>query len=239
MPTVVLGQEAYRPSATAIQRPVEAPVAEPGTPTYRALRWLQIPGGQGYFVGTNRSPEPSRMLSGPDELLIRALHLQDLSVTPLFTAFPTLRAEAAPVRMTALDALDAIRSDLGITLDDIARITGIGRTTFHYWRRTGADPRPSTVKPLWRLNAIGRAVAGRLGVDQALGWFRSGSPSPLDLLVRGDIGTVEELASRWLFTQPSLRRAEASLSVEEEIDVGPGASAEAARHSRRRPTRQR
>lgn len=239
--TALLQPPPFRSSATEIQGRIDSPVADPGTPTYRPLEWLDVPGWQSYFVTTSRSPEPSVTRLGLFERLVKALETGlDVSITPSSTPVPVSVVAPAAAQMSAVGALDAIRTELGVTLDEIARMTGIGRTTLHYWRRTGADPRPSTVGPLWRLHALGRALAGSLGRDRALGWLRSGSPSPLDLLMNGDFAAVEDLASPWLFSQPSLRYRGPSLAVDEEPEPPvEGTAAESARHSRRRPVRPR
>lgn len=94
---------------------------------------------------------------------------------------------------------DRLHRWLGLTVDDLAAIAGIARTTIHYWHRANARPRPATVRRLLRAYALVQALIAQGGVDVTATWLRSGAPSPLDLLKTGDYETVEDMVAAKLF----------------------------------------
>jgi hypothetical protein len=94
---------------------------------------------------------------------------------------------------------------LGLTYDDLASITGNGKSTFYDWRHTERTPRPATTQPLLRLYAVSRAMVDLLGASNAAAWFRAGQPSPVDLLRKKDFDAAEQAAAAVLFRQPKGR----------------------------------
>jgi hypothetical protein len=128
------------------------------------------------------------------------------------------RVTAEPA--TALSVAEDLRAWLGVTYDDLAAITGIGKTTFHHWKRTGAEPRPSTTYRLRSVHALVRALIAKLGVTGATEWLRVGTPAPIDLLLQGNYARVESLAHDVLFNQAALpeRNFSAFAPYDPEVD---------------------
>lgn len=155
--------------------------------------------------------------------------------------------EAAPVTAStssdALKAADELRQWLNLTYEDLEKITGIAKETFHYWRRTAATPRPSTVRRLWRVHALVRALRSRLGEERAREWLYSGHPNPIELLLQGNLEAVEVLAQKVLFSPPTARPEEqpdyAPFLPEPEFDLRVETAGAPLRRARRRPTRGR
>jgi hypothetical protein len=132
---------------------------------------------------------------------------------------------ARPLRSSALAAADDLRDWLDITYDDLARMTGVGRTTFYDWKRENRAPRPATTQRLRRLHGLVRAIRAELGFSEAADWFRTGTPAPIDLLLAGNYEGVERLAQQILFRQPYQRgpnfAAYAPYDPETDIDLRP------------------
>jgi len=105
---------------------------------------------------------------------------------------------------------------IGITHAELAEITGIGRTTFFYWRRTGATPQLRTLRPLWRVYSLAQAVQGALGRRGAQRWFNAGAPTPRELLLAGDFDEAELRAHRVVFQPTSTRRSTRFFGIGEE-----------------------
>jgi hypothetical protein len=106
-------------------------------------------------------------------------------VSPPPTQPPPVRPSAA------LAAAEELRDWLDLTYEDLAAITGIGRSTLFSWRhpQTGrSEVRPRRAR-LGRLNLL-HAVIGELvdvlGVDRARAAIREGDPSRLDRLRDAD-----------------------------------------------------
>ena len=109
------------------------------------------------------------------------------------------QSQATAKTSSALAAAEDLRVWLNITYDDLARMTGIGKTTFHHWKRTGAEPRPATTYRLRSVHALIRALIAKMGRDAATAWLRTGTPSPLELLLNGKLARVERMAHDVLF----------------------------------------
>lgn len=227
-----------RPRPTPLHTSIDFPPATAATPSYEAPEWLDLPRSRAIVVIPETGPTPSLRTGSLLERLFGAWSaVRRAPATPIASRVEeATEGETAP-RLSALAALDTIRQELGLTIDDVARITGIGRTTFHYWRRTGAEPRPSTVRSLWRLQALVMAIVRARGHEAGLGWLRAGTPSPLDRLLAGEIDCVEGLSSGWLFDQPAIRRAERSVATEEEPGAYSVPATAPAHRSSRRPVR--
>ena len=137
-------------------------------------------------------------------------------------------AVASPVTPTEpgispLDALTAIQELLGLSIEAAATAVGIGRTTPMDWRRTRRQPRPSTVRQLWRLYGVAMGLKEVLGVTGTLTWLGVGEIAPLSLLEAGDLDGFERAASRALYrpdaTRPFLPTLQTSV---EDLDTTPG-----------------
>lgn len=149
----------------------------------------------------------------------------------------------SPRRADALGAVEELRDWLDLTYEDLSVITGIATNTFYHWRRTGAKPRPSTVRRLWRLHALVRALIAQLGQGQVAAWLHAGPHSPLDLLMNGDLEAAEEAAHVLLFRHPPTKVADqpdyAPFRAEPEFEVRAGDATILPRRALRRPTRGR
>jgi hypothetical protein len=233
---------AYIPQVRSGPTPLHTSIATSpttaATPSSEAPGWWGLPCSRAIVVIPEGGPTPPLPAGSLLERLVGAWSLvRHAPATPVVSRVAEAgEGEPAP-RLSALEALDAVRQELGLTIDDVARITGIGRTTFHYWRRTGAEPRPSTVRSLWRLYALVMAIVRARGHEAGLGWLCAGTPSPLDRLLAGEINRVEDLSSGWLFDQPSIRRAERSVASEEEPGMYSVPATAPARRSGRKPAR--
>jgi len=139
-------------------------------------------------------------------------------------------------------AVDDLLEWMQITHDELSAMTGIGRTTFFYWKKKGAAPHPKTMRPLWRLHSLGEGVVRALGEGGAARWFNSGSPSPRELLMAGDTDAAENLAHRLLFQQPSFRESRFAALGEEDLQREPSQAqpgTRTVRRASRRPVRRR
>lgn len=87
--------------------------------------------------------------------------------------------------------LNEIISGLGITYDQLAQITGIGRTTLFYWRRGEASPRASNLHQVMRLHALVSLLVKRFGNNGATSWLQLANPERWDRLIHGDLVWVE------------------------------------------------
>jgi transcriptional regulator with XRE-family HTH domain len=111
------------------------------------------------------------------------------------------------VKSEAFDVLANLHGSLDLSMEDIASITGISRRTLFLWKQGRVSPRPKTLRPLWRLQALMRGVLDILGERGTKSWLNYGDPSPLDQLIAGRIAVVEEEANRIMFRQSALRPA--------------------------------
>ena len=111
-------------------------------------------------------------------------------------------------RHQAIEATEDLIRWLGLTYQDIAQITKVAKGTIFNWRRSGAEPRPHTIRRLLRVHALLALVARRLGEEGVGRWVRAGSPSPLELLLNGDLEAAERIAYRDFFRQRELRTSE-------------------------------
>jgi hypothetical protein len=99
---------------------------------------------------------------------------------------------------TPLEAADAVKAFFNLRLDELTRVTGVKRTTYLDWRRNQRTPRPSSVQRLMDVYGLTYSLVRGMGAQDATIWFRSGSPTPLDMLADGDAKAVERLARRAL-----------------------------------------
>lgn len=125
----------------------------------------------------------------------------------------------------AVELADEIRRVLSLTYDDLEATTGIGRTTFLYWRRTGGTPRPATMRKLSRVHALVRAVVAHAGLEGTRAWFSSGTQSPLSLLLAGNLDELENKVHALVFNSSESTRPEPfsvpAFSVEPDFDIRP------------------
>jgi hypothetical protein len=157
----------------------------------------------------------------------------DLAAARAVAVLPAPRQQPG---ISALDAVDAIVELFEVPMEAVAAMAGIGRTTPMHWRRTGASPRPSTVRELWRLYGMAMSLRAALGSAGTRSWLRSGESSPLSLLEAQDLGKFERLVARVAF-DPAYTRAfspAAETNADFDVEVGSGAPARASRRRVRR-----
>jgi hypothetical protein len=84
----------------------------------------------------------------------------------------------------------------GAAKADLAAMVGVRSTkTLYNWRdRPATVLRRTTQIRLVRLHALVRSIINAMGPLDGRVWLTSGTPSPLDLLVQGDIAAVEQRA---------------------------------------------
>ena len=144
-------------------------------------------------------------------------------------------------RSEAGRVINELRRTLQLSIDDISACTGIARRTLFLWQSGRVTPRASTMRPLWRLHALMRAVVEILDFTGARSWLNAGDPSPLDRLLDRRMDLVEEEVNRIIFRQSSLRPPQwegARPEVDDGVDVTTRRGVKA-RTSDRRPQRLR
>jgi hypothetical protein len=99
------------------------------------------------------------------------------------------------------DQVSEIISWLGLTNDQLSQITGIGRSTLFYWRRSGSAPRATNARNIDRLHSLASLLVKRFGIKGAQSWLHNGPSRPWDYLIEGEIASVEDLARGALFGQ--------------------------------------
>jgi hypothetical protein len=156
-----------------------------------------------------------------------------------FSSFKSLTTSESEARNDTASLLAQLIAWLGITYEELARITGVGRSTLFYWRGEGVLPRGRNARQLLRVHSLASLLVKRFGVDGARKWLHSGTPTPWDLLLVGQVEEAERLAKERLFGQPGPRPG-ASNSITDEIDVPVrSANERPLQRASRRPTRGR
>jgi transcriptional regulator with XRE-family HTH domain len=93
----------------------------------------------------------------------------------------------AAAASTPLEIALQLRRDLNLTWNDMEAATGIDRNTLLNWQRTGAVPRPSTVRKLMRVHGLVHALESMFGRDKSSAWLHGGQPSWIDVLKSGNL----------------------------------------------------
>ncbi len=139
----------------------------------------------------------------PLSSVIGTLLYRDVSSLTVSTPVPAAIAAALLERLSLtpqsehLDrCFEEIKNILGASLVEATAAAGIDRGTVYAWRRRGSAPRPGTVGAVLRLHGLVTSAAAAAGEEGARAWFRSGKPSPLDMLIesRGDAAAVNSVA---------------------------------------------
>lgn len=94
---------------------------------------------------------------------------------------------------SVLRAAADLKAWLNLTFDDVATITG-------------TQSNLGAVHRIHEVHALVRAVRNKLGPDQAGDWFRTGAPSPLQMLQIGDFSAAQETAYDVLFRRARRER---------------------------------
>jgi len=183
------------------------------------------------FLGTE--PMAQTLLSYPcdREQLFEYVKLPDVEFAvrlvidpaflPLFTEqWPSEGARHVEGLPSPSEVAQWLTQTLGITYDQLAQMTGIGRTTFFAWSRRRAQPRASTMDRLLRLHTLVRVVVEKLGPEEAASWFRRGAPSPLSLLLGQKWDGAEEAVASLVFRDlPFQPEGRAGYRPDERLDL--------------------
>jgi transcriptional regulator with XRE-family HTH domain len=150
-----------------------------------------------------------------------------------------LHVVAAPRRGSrAFEMFSELRDWLNLTTQQTASLVGIGRTTALAWERDGREPRAAHARRLYQVHSIIGALVKRLGRDAATEWLELGTPSPQELLERGDITDVARSAEQILLHRRKPTDApEREALVVDEIDGDAASTVVALRGTRRRRRR--
>jgi hypothetical protein len=92
--------------------------------------------------------------------------------------------------------------------EDLATAIGIGRTTVYSWKRDGREPRRGTAQRIYEYHSVLSSLLQRLGREGLRGWLFSGSPQPRDLLLGGDLASLDSRIHNVLF-----RRADTGIDL--------------------------
>lgn len=148
------------------------------------------------------------------------------------------QVELKDAESPALGYVEDIVRWLSCTYEELASMTGISRSAIFYWRRTGVSPRQSNVRSLLRLHSLLAMLVRRFEVRGAQAWLNAGEPTPLTLLLDGNLAGVEEAFRRSLMLQSGRPERYARRVDEEQVvlEVKPGSN-EPPRRAQRRPKR--
>lgn len=94
-----------------------------------------------------------------------------------------------------------LRDWLDFTNEDLGKLVGIAEGTIYNWSRTGARPRRSTLRRLFRVHSFLRSLNASIGHDRARTWLATGNPSPLEMLKAGAVEEAEALAADLVFAR--------------------------------------
>jgi transcriptional regulator with XRE-family HTH domain len=150
-------------------------------------------------------------------LLDRALRMQVLSLraallqaTARLRRVESVQQNVAPgsdlsalAQNRAVGAVTDLQEWLGLTVEEVARLTGVSRSAVLYWKRENAQPRPTAARNLFRIHALVRALRGAVPLERpmdALARVPDGSDiSPYDLLSAGRYEDAERLLRPVIF----------------------------------------
>lgn len=206
-----------------------------GTPSAGAYEGIDFPGVQSLVL--HGSGRPAGGVIGAS--LGRTIGTLWTDIVESLGTQPFTQPLASPdhAAITAVDAAYAVMDLLGVTMETLASITGIGRTTILNWRRSNALPRPSTVRELWRVYGLAVSLKSALGAAGARSWMHVGAPSPMDTLLAGDLRSVERRVARVVFDPRQARRFRPAAFTDTEIEAAGVATGPASAASRRRVRR--
>jgi transcriptional regulator with XRE-family HTH domain len=131
----------------------------------------------------------------------------------------------------AVGAVTDLQKWLGLTVEEVAKLTGVSRSAVLYWKRQNAQPRPTAARNLFRIHALVRALRGAVPLEHpmdALARVPDGSAmSPYDLLLSGRYEDAERLLRPMIF-QPDRQTVQSGRLVqwpeEEPASEAPGDS---------------
>jgi hypothetical protein len=97
--------------------------------------------------------------------------LESLALEPLVAPRPAEAPAVVPLRLRVLNAIDDIRTTLGIAESAAANLVRVARNTLASWRRGERDPYPATVRTIFEVHSVVAAANALLGTDGARQWF--------------------------------------------------------------------
>lgn len=212
--TAIVGADANARRPTDLTQGIGPELVMSATPLTADFERPVFPGGQSVII------EASDRLTSSMGQVPLINWIRGWWTAPTLVQIATVPSAPAVTGTSALHAADALANVFGLPMEAIAEATGIGRTTIINWRRTGAIPRPSTVRQLWRLYGIAMAVRSVMTVEGARAWLHTGTPSPLALLRAGDLEAFEQRAARLAFDPRPDRYWRPGVLTEVETDAG-------------------
>jgi hypothetical protein len=119
--------------------------------------------------------------------------------TPVETVSHLSVIEEQDEEQSSVEIITDLVKWLRITYDDLARMTGLSRSTLFYWKRTGASPRMSNSRQLLRVYSLASLLVRRFGAEGARRWWASDGQAAWAELMGGDLLQAEELVRAQLF----------------------------------------
>lgn len=89
---------------------------------------------------------------------------------------------------------------LQITYDELAKMTGISRSTLFYWKKDGVVPRNSHRRQILRLYSLISLIMRRFGRDGGLRWFDADGALAWSYIRGGDLDSAEQVVREKLFS---------------------------------------
>ncbi len=167
-----------------------------------------------------------------------------LSVVETPTSDPARTTPATQAVPTVLPATDEVKtaiaetqSILDLTTPEMSAATGVGLRTLRRWNAKPVRPRRHTARAILRLYAAARALRRVLGPDGVSTWLHSGSPSPMDVLVGGDLPAFEGLVRTHVLAGERDRRPYSGFAEDPEVEAEP--NTRRFRRAARRPSQGR
>jgi len=149
---------------------------------------------------------------------------------------PVDRATSEPPAYEAFKALGR-----WLNADDaaIADMVGVGRTTPYTWKRDGREPRAATSRRIYEYHATIDALRRRLGIGGLRRWLHEGVAPRRDVLLAGDLETLEPDVHQLLFRRAPRQRVDLAAAPEDSDPAGTAPGGRSLRPSGRRPRRSR
>jgi len=168
-----------------------------------------------------------------DQIADPVSHRHEWFSTPI-DLVPAAVSEATGADVAPPVLIDKLVAWLGITFDELARMTGISRSALFYLKKTGASPRPGNERQLLRVFSVASILVRRFGQEGARRWLHSDGSDAWELLKDGELAEAEELVRSRLFgTRSYPARSGRSLPDETTFSGGVGSDVSIKRASRR------
>jgi hypothetical protein len=177
--------------------------------------------------------------AGVPSELVQIAHAPAITAADAASAIATEEQEhldATDEDPPAYRAFCQLRRWLSLSARETAEMLGLGYTTPYTWKRENREPQPANARAVYQHHALVEAIVQRLGEPGAQSWLHSGSPSPFDLLVAGDIEAATNAAQQLIFGTPA-SRPEPSAVYDEEAEEPSSTASGGSPRPRRAATR--